>query len=185
MANLRALNYKLDLVDWITTKIKAGRIVPALATTTSCVAGLQVLQICKYLKKLKVEKLRNSYLNLAVPSLQMSEPGEVKKNKITDKLTVTLWDRWEVKCDDKTTFGYVYEQLKKKYGLYPKGVLQGMSRIDIAKTEADLKAFLSTPIIDKLEKEDDYIDIVVLFTLEEKDDKIIQDLPSVRLLFKK
>lgn len=43
MANLRALNYKLDLVDWITTKIKAGRIVPALATTTSCVAGLQVL----------------------------------------------------------------------------------------------------------------------------------------------
>lgn len=60
-----------------------------------------------------------------------------------------------------------------------------MSRIDIAKTEADLKAFLSTPIIDKLEKEDDYIDIVVLFTLEEKDDKIIQDLPSVRLLFKK
>lgn len=99
------------------------------------------------MKKLKVEKLRNSYLNLAVPSLQMSEPGEVKKNKITDKLTVTLWDRWEVECDDKSTFGYVYEELKKKYGLYPKGVLQGMSRIDIAKTENDLKAFLSTPII--------------------------------------
>jgi hypothetical protein len=30
-------------MDWITTKLKAGRIVPALATTTTCVAGLQTL----------------------------------------------------------------------------------------------------------------------------------------------
>ncbi len=43
MANLRSINYKLDPMDWITTKLKAGRIVPALATTTSCVAGLQTL----------------------------------------------------------------------------------------------------------------------------------------------
>ena len=42
-ANLRAMNYKLEPMDWISTKIKAGRIVPALATTTSCVAGLQTL----------------------------------------------------------------------------------------------------------------------------------------------
>lgn len=43
MANLRAENYKLDEMDWITTKLKAGRIVPALSTTTTCVAGLQTL----------------------------------------------------------------------------------------------------------------------------------------------
>lgn len=43
MANLRAINYKLDQMDWITVKIKAGRIVPALATTTACVSGLQTL----------------------------------------------------------------------------------------------------------------------------------------------
>jgi len=43
MANLRSHNYKLDPMDWITTKLKAGRIIPALATTTSCVAGLQTL----------------------------------------------------------------------------------------------------------------------------------------------
>jgi hypothetical protein len=42
MANLRAINYKLDQMDWINVKLKAGRIVPALATTT-CVAGLQTL----------------------------------------------------------------------------------------------------------------------------------------------
>jgi hypothetical protein len=105
MANLRAINYKLDQMDWITTKLKAGRIVPALATTTSCVAGLQTLEICKYLKNIKIDQMRNAYLNLAVPSLQMSEPGEVKKTKVTDKLTVTLWDRWEIECVDQVTFG--------------------------------------------------------------------------------
>lgn len=40
MGNCRATNYKLDEMDWITVKLKAGRIVPALATTTACVAGL-------------------------------------------------------------------------------------------------------------------------------------------------
>jgi len=40
LANVRASNYKLDEMDWLTVKIKAGRIVPALATTTAAVAGL-------------------------------------------------------------------------------------------------------------------------------------------------
>jgi len=40
IANCRASNYKLDPMDWLTVKIKAGRIVPALATTTAAIAGL-------------------------------------------------------------------------------------------------------------------------------------------------
>jgi hypothetical protein len=40
MANIRAENYGLPQMDWITVKIKAGRIVPALATTTAAIAGL-------------------------------------------------------------------------------------------------------------------------------------------------
>lgn len=49
--------------------------------------------------------MRNSFLNLAVPSLQMSEPGEVKKIKLNDKVEVNLWDRWEISCEENTTFG--------------------------------------------------------------------------------
>ena len=40
IANVRASNYKLDEMKWITVKIKAGKIIPALATTTAAIAGL-------------------------------------------------------------------------------------------------------------------------------------------------
>ena len=83
--------------------------------------------------------MRNSFLNLAVPSLQMSEPGEVKKVKLTEEVTVNLWDRWEVNCTEETTFGEVYKDLQTKYKIRPKGVLQGMSRIDTSKTESGKK----------------------------------------------
>ncbi len=55
MANIRAQNYKLDEMDWITVKIKAGRIVPALATTTAAIAGLQTIELIKYLKDCKFD----------------------------------------------------------------------------------------------------------------------------------
>lgn len=38
--NLRALMYAIEPVDRFKTKLIAGRIVPAIATTTAAVAGL-------------------------------------------------------------------------------------------------------------------------------------------------
>lgn len=40
LGNCRASCYKLEPMDWITVKLKAGRIVPALATTTASISGL-------------------------------------------------------------------------------------------------------------------------------------------------
>ena len=105
----------------------------------------------------------------------------MQKKTIVEGLTVTLWDRWEITCPENATFGEVYAQLKDKYGLYPQGVLQGMSRIDVGKGEAEKKKFLSSKVLDKVEKEDEYADIVVLFTAKEQDDKILGDIPTVRL----
>ena len=64
------------------------------------------------------------------------------------------------------------------------GVLQGMSRIDTGKSEAARKQFLKTKILDKLEKEDNYVDIIVLFTMKEGEEKILEGIPPVRLVFK-
>ena len=39
--------------------------------------------------------------------MQASEPGDVQKTKVTDKLVTSLWDRWEIEahnCSLKETF---------------------------------------------------------------------------------
>lgn len=67
MGNCRALNYKLEPMDWIQVKLKAGRIVPAMATTTAAIAGLQALELIKVVKECKKVDYRNAFLNLAAP----------------------------------------------------------------------------------------------------------------------
>lgn len=69
MANCRSSNYKLDAMDWLTVKLKAGRIVPALATTTAAIAGLQTLEMVKVIVGVKKVDYKNIFLNLAVPFL--------------------------------------------------------------------------------------------------------------------
>jgi len=68
VTNCRAANYKLEAMDFLTVKLKAGRIIPALATTTASIAGLQTLEVCKVLRTgLELEAYQNCYLNLALP----------------------------------------------------------------------------------------------------------------------
>jgi hypothetical protein len=67
MANIRASNYKLSAMDWMTVKIKAGRIIPALATTTAAIAGLQTIELVKLLNRVALQDTKNAFLNLAIP----------------------------------------------------------------------------------------------------------------------
>ena len=56
-------------MDWITVKLKAGKILPALATTTSSIAALETLEMCKILIGCDKEELKDGNLNLAIPSV--------------------------------------------------------------------------------------------------------------------
>lgn len=40
--------------------------------------------------------MKNAFLNLAVPILQLTEPGAAQKTKLHEELSVTLWDQWEI-----------------------------------------------------------------------------------------
>lgn len=73
-ANLRARNYKIKEVSPFTVKIIAGKIIPALATTTAMVVGAIGLEVIKTLLGKPLEKMRNSFMNLALPMWLFSEP---------------------------------------------------------------------------------------------------------------
>jgi hypothetical protein len=54
-------------------------------------------------------------LNLAVPSLMMSEPGDPIKTKIMEGIEVTLWDRWEYQGDHDTSLQEVIVDLEERF----------------------------------------------------------------------
>jgi ubiquitin-activating enzyme E1 len=69
-SNLRAITYKIEPVDKHKTKGIAGRIIPAIATTTSLVSGLVSIEFYKILNGITdITKYRNSFINLATPFL--------------------------------------------------------------------------------------------------------------------
>jgi ubiquitin-activating enzyme E1 len=83
MSNLRALNYGIEQVDKFKTKGIAGKIIPAIVTTTSLVSGFACIQMLKVLQNInKIENYKNVYINLALPFIALSEPIEIKSNMI-------------------------------------------------------------------------------------------------------
>ncbi|CAD5231489.1 unnamed protein product [Bursaphelenchus xylophilus] len=119
-SNLRAENYDIPLADAMKTKQIAGRIIPALATTTSVVAGLVAIELYKCVDadgktaKTPAERFKNGFLNLATPFYTFSEPGAAPKKKYGDT-EFTLWDRIEVR-GPKTLAEFI-DEVEQKTGL--------------------------------------------------------------------
>lgn len=109
ISNLRARNYNIGEVPNFKVKLIAGKIIPALATTTAMVVGAVGIEIIKKVLGLKETAFFNSYMNLALPLWVFSEPMPPiqHKDKAYDDVFLgpvkaippnfTIWDKFELK----------------------------------------------------------------------------------------
>lgn len=123
-SNLRAANYKIPPADRHKSKLIAGKIIPAIATTTSVVAGLVCLELIKLAQGFKtLAPYKNGFVNLALPFFGFSEPIAAPKLKYYDT-EWTLWDRFEV--TGEMSLREFIDYFKEKHGLEITMLSQGV-----------------------------------------------------------
>nr|BEH82873.1 ubiquitin/FAT10-activating enzyme [Halocynthia roretzi] len=203
-ANLRGVMYGIDPVDRLEAKRIAGRIIPAISTTTAAVAGLATLQFLQLsvqqLKRknssmdsseelsavnLDLCNYRNCFLNLALPLVVLSEPAPAEKMPITKKLSFTLWDRWSLVGNKDFTLKDFIEYFRTKYLLDVSMVMQGTRMVYVPIMPGHSKR-LGQPmakLIKMAKPVPNYVDLIIAFINKEDEDGEDLSCPIIRYYF--
>jgi ubiquitin-activating enzyme E1 len=130
-SNLRAINYSIQPADRHKTKGIAGKIIPAIATTTAMATGLVCLELYKLIdEKDDIEQYKNSFVNIALPFMAFSEPIAAQKFTYPTpkgEATWTLWSRFDVEGDP--TLQGLLDYFAKEHGLEVTMLSSGVSML--------------------------------------------------------
>ncbi|GFE55043.1 ubiquitin-activating enzyme E1 family protein [Babesia ovis] len=129
-ANMRCQNYDIEQCDRMKAKLISGKIIPAIATTTSMIVGLVMLEFVKTIcyQKLKIDHFRNSFCCLATPLWLQSEP--LPPTTTTDKEydpvvggpvralppNFTVWDKVQLMIPNGTVDDII-ESIRQKFNV--------------------------------------------------------------------
>ena len=126
-SNLRASNYNIPPIDNLETKLIAGRIIPAISTTTSIVAGFISMELYKlYMNDMTIEDFKSYFINIADNTCIPSEPLPPSKNKIGN-IELTIWDKFQYTID--STLEQFKQYWEDKFNVQLSMILYGSSII--------------------------------------------------------
>ncbi len=121
LANMRNIQYGIDLVDKYNTRKISGNIIPALITTTAIVAGFQILEFIKIIKFNKSEKdnldyYKNRFVNTSINYCDGITPYTPTFTVFNNK-KLSLWDRLFINTTDvdkilKEIENYTYNKVE-------------------------------------------------------------------------
>jgi len=188
-SNLRATNYSIPVATKHKTKGIAGKIIPAMVTTTAVVSGLVNVELLKLAQNLPLESYKNGFVNLANTIFAFSEPIAPMKTKIRDDWTWTLWDRFDV--EGHLTLKQFIEYFKDKHQLEVTMISSGKCMLysffmqkDKLKDREPRKMSELVEIVSKqpLPAESNYLVFEICCNRIEDDEEV--DVPSVRYKYK-
>lgn len=119
LGNLRARNYNIPEADLHKARGIAGKIIPAIATTTAMVTGFICLEIFKILYKKPITSLLNTSCNLALPAFLCNEPQPPEQRKAiinNQEYRWNQWDRIDIQ-DTNMTLNSLIEYLQATYNV--------------------------------------------------------------------
>merc|ERR1712166_773104 len=107
---------KDDDSNFLYTKLVAGRIIPAIATTTSVVSALVCVEVIKLLAGARLEQMKNAFLNLALPFVSLAEPYRAERSTVcSGQVSFTMWDTWEVDLGPAITLTQLADHFRQNY----------------------------------------------------------------------
>jgi ubiquitin-activating enzyme E1 len=189
-ANLRAVAYNIATVDRLQSKLIAGKIIPAIVTTTSLVTGFVCLELYKLVLNKPFEVYKNTFVNLALAYLGQAETTRPASQKFAGKDWM-LWDRIHIRQGDMT-LQQLLDHFKKEYNMAPdlmaigNGMIlfsQWMSK-DTKNTRLPMKMTDLIPLVTKQPLSPKHHYVSIELTASDENGEDVPFIPSVCFWYK-